>query len=139
MKPVANQLLPTAVLMSLIMLRGPSSWKAPPPFLQSDTHIGSITQWSEVRRAATHSWQRLTTRHMCTFTYSNAPLYCESCTHMLACTHACSACFITSIHSTVMVDHSWKIAHSKAHKWRKGFSQKCGSRSSFRKSYFKKN
>ena len=82
---------------------------------QSDTHIGSITQWSEVRRAATHSWQRLTTRHMCTFAYSNAPLCCQSCAHMLACTHACFACFITSIHSTVMVDHSWKIAHSKVH------------------------
>lgn len=52
----------------------------PPRPLVSSPHMAP-TQWSEVRRGGggtEHSWQRLTTRHMCTFTYTNAPLYADS-------------------------------------------------------------
>lgn len=68
------------------------------------------TQRSEVRGTATHSWQRLTTQHMCTFTYTNAPLYTYSCQM-----HVCSVCFMSNIHLTVMGRHSWKTATTEKH------------------------
>lgn len=44
MKPVANQSLQSAGLMSVIMLRGPSSERPPgPPVFQSAARIGSGT------------------------------------------------------------------------------------------------
>lgn len=65
----------------------PTPPHSPAPFLQSNIHIGSITQWSEVKRAATHSWQRLTTRHVHTDKLKRAIVLRVVHTH--ACLHTC--------------------------------------------------
>lgn len=63
---------------------------------------------------------------MGTFAYTNAPLYMDSCTGMLACTHVCSACFLAIVRLTVMGHCRWKTAHQKAHKWSQGSTRSLG-------------
>lgn len=113
MEPVANQSLQSAGIMSVITLRGPSSLRPLGPPVFSQQPALAPTQGSQVRGTATHSWQRLTTQHMCTFIYTNAPLYTDYCPCRLACTCVCSVCFVSKIHLNVMGHHSWKITYRK--------------------------